>query len=137
MNPWSRKNRAAATEFAPTAELGALNREVTVYGLRLAAADGVAESFLDRVSEAIQETFPRTDDFDADAGVRNVILLFADGLGPAHVVAARSELVGLNGRLGFERMPVSGWFTTHEDAALITDSAASGTARRTAPLRPA
>ena len=71
------------------------------------------------------------DDFAADAEVRNVIWLFADGIGLTHVVAARSELVGLNGRLTFERMPVTGWFTTHEAASLITDSAASATALAT------
>ncbi len=71
---------------------------------------------------------PLADDFAADAEVRNVILLMADGLGLAHVVLARSELVGLNGRLAFERMPISGWFTTHEAGSLITDSAATATA---------
>ena len=74
---------------------------------------------------------PLADDFDAGAEVRNVILLLADGLGPAHVVAARSELVGLNGRLGFERMPVGGWLTTHEAGSLVTDSAAGATALAT------
>lgn len=67
------------------------------------------------------------DDFAADAEVRNVILLLADGLGLPHIVAGRSELVGLNGRLTFERMPVVSWFTTHEASSLITDSAAGGT----------
>ncbi len=71
---------------------------------------------------------PLADDFAAGAEIKNVILLFADGLGPTHVVLARSELVGLNGRLAFERMPISGWFTTHEAGALITDSAAAATA---------
>lgn len=68
------------------------------------------------------------EDFPPDAEVRNVILLIADGLGFSQVAAARSELGGLNRRLGFERMPVTGWMMTHEASSLITDSAAGATA---------
>ncbi|MEE8525566.1 MAG: alkaline phosphatase, partial [Thermoanaerobaculia bacterium] len=67
-------------------------------------------------------------DFADGAEVRNVILLIADGMGFSHVTAARSELVGLNRRLGFERMPVTGWLTTHDAVSLIPDSASTATA---------
>jgi len=62
---------------------------------------------------------------------QNIIFLIADGLGFAHVMAARSELAGLDGRLAFERMPVTGWLSTHSVSALGTDSAASATALAT------
>jgi alkaline phosphatase len=62
---------------------------------------------------------------------QNVIFLIADGLGFAHVTAARAELVGLDGRLAFERMPITGWLSTHSVSSLGTDSAASATALAT------
>ena len=68
---------------------------------------------------------------DGTSGPRNLILLIADGLGFAQVQAARSELVGVNGRLAFERMPVTGWLTTHSATSLYTDSAASATSLAT------
>lgn len=71
------------------------------------------------------------DDFGKDAEVRNVILLIADGMGFAHVTVARSELVGLGRRLGFERMPVTGWLSTHDAGSLIPDSASTATAMAT------
>ncbi len=69
-------------------------------------------------------------DFD-DTEICNVVLLIADGMGFSHVVAARSELVGLNRRLGFERMPITGWLTTHDAGRVISDSAATATAMAT------
>lgn len=80
--------------------------------------------------EASGETGLLTQDFVEDVP-RNVIFLISDGLGFAHVKAARAELVGLDGRLSFERMPITGWLSTHSVSALGTDSAASGTALAT------
>ena len=69
--------------------------------------------------------------FPEDSPVRNVILLVGDGLGFAQVIAARSEFAGVSGRLAFERMPITGWLTTHSLTSLGTDSAASATAMAT------
>ena len=63
--------------------------------------------------------------------VENVVLLIGDGMGFSHVLAARSELVGLNGRLFFERFPFTGWQTTHALESLYTDSAASASSLAT------
>jgi alkaline phosphatase len=71
---------------------------------------------------------PLLDDDFTGAEARNVVLLIGDGMGFAHVLAARSEIAGLNRRLGFERMPVTGWLTTHEADSLIADSASTATA---------
>nr|XP_061806020.1 alkaline phosphatase 3-like [Nerophis lumbriciformis] len=63
--------------------------------------------------------------------VRNVILLIGDGLGFSQIQAARSDLVGLDGRLLFERMPFTGWLSTHSYSRAVPDSAASATAMAT------
>jgi alkaline phosphatase len=55
---------------------------------------------------------------------RNVILMIGDGMGTAHVTAAKV----VAGRLEMERLPVGGFVTTHPHGQFITDSAASGTA---------
>lgn len=65
------------------------------------------------------------------AEVDNVILLIGDGMGFSHVQAARSQLVGPNGRLAFEKMPVTGWLTTHSLDLIYTDSAGAATALAT------
>lgn len=70
-------------------------------------------------------------DFPAGSEVRNVVLLIGDGMGFGHVLGARAALVGMNGRLALERLPVTGWLTTHSARGLITDSAAGATALAT------
>lgn len=70
-------------------------------------------------------------DFPPDARADNVVLLIADGMGFGHVVGARAALVGINGRLEMERLPVTGSLTTHSANRLLTDSAASATALAT------
>lgn len=57
----------------------------------------------------------------------NVILMIGDGMGVAHVTAARIAA----GRLEMERLPVGGLETTWSADDLVTDSAASGTALAT------
>jgi alkaline phosphatase len=60
--------------------------------------------------------------------VDNVLLLIADGTGFSHIQAARSHLVGPNRRLSFEKMPVTGWLTTHSVESIYMDSASAATA---------
>jgi alkaline phosphatase len=57
----------------------------------------------------------------------NVILMIGDGMGVAHVTAARIAA----GHLEMERLPVGGLETTWSASDLVTDSAASGTAYAT------
>lgn len=63
--------------------------------------------------------------------VENVVLVLGDGMGFSQVMAARSELVGLNRKLLFERFPVTGWQTTHSRNAVYTDSASSASSLAT------
>jgi len=62
--------------------------------------------------------------------VKNVILMIGDGMGLAQVAAARIRAVGPDGRLHMDRMPVTGFVTTHSEQ-LVTDSAAGATALAT------
>ncbi len=69
-------------------------------------------------------------------GVRNVILLIADGMGHAHRTAARLALHGLQGGkaggwLHMDTLPVEGVLTTSSLSGLVTDSAAGGHALAT------
>ncbi|MDD3643793.1 MAG: alkaline phosphatase, partial [Candidatus Krumholzibacteria bacterium] len=61
---------------------------------------------------------------------RNVILMIGDGMGVAHLTAAKVSL----GVLQMERMPVGGLVTTFPLGSFVTDSAASGTAMATGVL---
>lgn len=57
----------------------------------------------------------------------NIVLMIGDGMGVAHVTAAKVE----GGSLNMERLPTGGFVTTHAHGSLITDSAAGGTALAT------
>ena len=76
-------------------------------------------------------TTPRTYDIvsvnapDADAQVRNVILMIGDGMGLEQVSCA---WVLNHGKLNFDNMPVVGLSRTYSADHLITDSGAGGTA---------
>lgn len=59
---------------------------------------------------------------------RNVILLIGDGMGIAHITAARITKGGPSSRLAIDGLPVAGLVTTYCANALITDSAAAATA---------
>lgn len=63
-----------------------------------------------------------------DKQIRNVILFIGDGMGLSHLTAARTNLLGPDGRFHIEQMPVTGLVATHSADDLITDSAAAGTA---------
>ncbi|MDO8137197.1 MAG: alkaline phosphatase [Candidatus Brocadiales bacterium] len=67
----------------------------------------------------------------AQARAKNIILFIGDGLGQAHVVAARVFAQGPEGRLNMETLEHSGYVTTFTSAEFITDSAAAGTALAT------
>ncbi|MFO7974631.1 MAG: alkaline phosphatase [Candidatus Hydrogenedentota bacterium] len=62
-----------------------------------------------------------------DALPKNVIVMIGDGMGVAHVTAARI----VKGELHFERCAVGGFSATHSANRLVTDSAAGGTALAT------
>ena len=63
-----------------------------------------------------------------DEQVRNIIFCIGDGMGVGQVALARMKAAGAAGLLYMERMPVSGFIRTHSANALVTDSAAAGTA---------
>lgn len=68
----------------------------------------------------------------ADESVaKNAILFIGDGMGPAHVTAARLFAGGSTGRLAMEQLPVSGSSRTYSSNHFVTDSAAGGTALAT------
>lgn len=63
-----------------------------------------------------------------DGPARGVVLFIGDGMGLAHLAAARAALVGPDGRLAIERLPVTGLVATHPAAGLVTKSDAAATA---------
>ena len=67
----------------------------------------------------------------AGSGPKNIILLIGDGMGFGHITAARCAGPGRDGRLAIDTMPVTGLSLTHSANALVTDSAAGGTALAT------
>lgn len=62
---------------------------------------------------------------------RNLILFVADGLGFAHLSAARAALHGINGPAIWDRFTATGWQRTHPQTGFLTDSAAAATALAT------
>jgi alkaline phosphatase len=58
----------------------------------------------------------------------NVILLIGDGMGQNQLALARYAAGGTEGRLGIDRLPVTGFSLTHSTSGAVTDSAAAGTA---------
>ncbi len=63
-----------------------------------------------------------------DTRVKNIIFCIGDGMGLGQISLVRMKAVGPDGTLYMERMPVSGFVRTHSADALVTDSAAAGTA---------
>jgi alkaline phosphatase len=59
---------------------------------------------------------------------RNIILLIGDGMGFAHIAAARLWKHGPDGRLAMDELPERGTATTRSASDAVTDSAAAGTA---------
>lgn len=62
---------------------------------------------------------------------RNVILFIADGVGFAHLSAARAVLHGINGPAIWDRFTATGWQRTHPIRGLLNDSAGAATAMAT------
>lgn len=60
--------------------------------------------------------------------IKNIILMIGDGMSITPITAARIKVLGADGKLHIERMPVTGFINTHSANRLITDSAASATA---------
>ncbi|XWN38370.1 MAG: alkaline phosphatase [Balneola sp.] len=77
-----------------------------------------------KTSSSNTERLPLID----DTKIRNVILLIGDGTGIAQISSGQLNLVGADGYLNLQRMPVTGIVKTQSSSSLITDSAAGATA---------
>ncbi len=77
-----------------------------------------------KTSSSNTERLPLID----DTKMRNVILLIGDGTGIAQISSGQLNLVGADGYLNLQRMPVTGIVKTQSSSSLITDSAAGATA---------
>lgn len=62
---------------------------------------------------------------------RNLVVFIADGLGFAHLSAARAALHGINGPAVWDRFSATGWQHTHPTSGFLTESAAAATALAT------
>ena len=73
---------------------------------------------------------PVTESYPAlrDKKVKNIIFCIGDGMGLGQIALARMKASGPGGTLYMERMPVVGFLGTYSADALVTDSAAAGTA---------
>ncbi|MBO6586511.1 MAG: alkaline phosphatase [Gracilimonas sp.] len=60
--------------------------------------------------------------------VKNIIFLIGDGTGLAQITSGQYALVGPDGLLHMQTMPVTGFVKTHSSDNLITDSASGATA---------
>jgi alkaline phosphatase len=60
--------------------------------------------------------------------IKNVILLIGDGTGLAQISSGQLNIVGADGYLNLQKMPVTGIVKTQSANSLITDSAAGATA---------
>lgn len=66
--------------------------------------------------------------FVADTTIKNVILIIGDGTGLAQITSGQYAVVGTQGRLHMQTMPVAGFVNTTSSDNLITDSASGATA---------
>lgn len=80
---------------------------------------GVAEN-----QNQVPELLPLVEDRD----IKNVILLIGDGNGLAQISSGQLALVGPDGLLHMQTLPVTGFVKTHSSDNLITDSASGATA---------
>jgi len=65
------------------------------------------------------------------AGPSNVIVFVADGLGFAHLSAARAALHGMGGAAVWDRFTSTGWHQPHSATGFLVDSAGAATALAT------
>jgi len=63
--------------------------------------------------------------------VKNVILMIGDGMGYIHIVATRTVVLGAEGRLTIERMPVTGVIDNYSLDEFVSGSAATATSLAT------
>ncbi len=70
------------------------------------------------------EKYPLMD----DGPIKNVIFIIGDGTGLSQLYSGQLNLVGKDGRLVVQNMPVTGFSITHAANRLVTDSAAGATA---------
>ena len=63
--------------------------------------------------------------------VKNVILMIGDGMGFTHIVATRTVVLGAQGRLTIERLPVTGIIDNYAANEFVSGSAATATSLAT------
>jgi len=63
--------------------------------------------------------------------VKNVILMIGDGMGFTHIVATRTVVLGAQGRLTIERLPVTGIIDNYAADEFVSGSAATATSLAT------
>ena len=81
-----------------------------------------------QVVETVQSAIPPRRALVNTQKVKNVIFFIADGTGIAQLHSGQLNVVGKDGRMHFQTMPVTGLVSTHSTSSLITDSAAGATA---------
>jgi len=67
----------------------------------------------------------------AQRPVKNVILMIGDGMGFTTIVATRTVVLGAQGRLTIERLPVTGAIDNYDATRFVSGSAATGTSLAT------
>ena len=67
----------------------------------------------------------------APAPVKNVILMIGDGMGFIHIVATRTVVLGAEGKLTIERLPVTGVIDNYSADEFVSGSAATATSLAT------
>jgi len=87
----------------------------------------VSSSFSFYTPPEEKEPFPLV----AQRPVKNVILMIGDGMGFVHIVAARTVVLGAQGRLTIERLPVTGLIDNYAADEFVSCSAATGTSLAT------
>lgn len=63
--------------------------------------------------------------------VKNVILMIGDGMGFNYIVVTRTMVLGAQGRLTIERLPVTGVIDNYDATRFVSGSAATGTSLAT------
>lgn len=101
---------------------------------RNARGDITAPDGARRVTGDMSETYRQMAQHDAQAPVRNVILLIGDGMGDSEITIARNYAEGAGGYFkGIDALPVTGQYTHYSidretgRPVYVTDSAASAT----------
>ena len=67
----------------------------------------------------------------AQRPVKNVILMIGDGMGFTNIVVTRTVVLGAQGRLTIERLPVTGVIDNYDATRSVSGSAATGTSLAT------